>query len=143
MTEVLFYLSVGFFGYAAYVLVDEQRKAKPGLKLAPPVKVVPVKPPKTKVSSKTKTAPSKKAKAVSATKTPAAPVKKAAAKPVSPAPDAIVSYLSKNGVTTIAKLARELPESRKVIEGRIERLIQEGAIAQTTLGRAKAVVVKG
>jgi hypothetical protein len=141
MTEVLFYLSVGFFGYAAYVLVDEQRKAKSGVKLAPPVKVAPVKPPKTKVSGKT--APSKKAKAVSATKSPAAPVKKAAAKSASPTPDAIVSYLGKHGATTIAKLARELPETRKVLEGRIERLIQDGAIVQTTLGRAKAVAVKG
>ena len=137
MTEVLFYLSVGFVGYVAYVLVDEQRRANPGPELAP---IVNPKSSTTKAPRKTATA--KKAKSVSATKSPAAAIKKTVAKPVDPTSDAILAYLGKNGATTIAKLARELPESRKVIEGRLERLIAEGAISQTTIGRAKAVTVK-
>jgi predicted HTH transcriptional regulator len=135
MTEVLFYLSVGFFGYAAYVLVDEQRRAKPSVKPKPVVTAI--KPASTKKPSKAATA--KKAKPASAKKPPALAIKK----PAGQASDAILAYLSKNGVTTVAKLTRELPESRKVIESRIERLIQEGSIAQTTIGRAKAVAVKG
>lgn len=140
MTEVLFYLSVGFFGYAAYVLVDEQRKGKPSVKPKPVVTAA-IKPASAKKPSKAATV--KKAKPALAKKPPASAIKKPAAKPAGQASDPILAYLSKNGVTTVAKLTRELPESRKVIESRIERLIQEGSIAQTTIGRAKAVAVKG
>jgi hypothetical protein len=77
MTEVLFFLSVGFIGYVAYVLVDEQRRANPGPKLAPIVN------PKSSITkAPRKTATAKKAKSVSATKSPAAAIKKTVAKPL-------------------------------------------------------------
>jgi hypothetical protein len=138
MTEALFYLSVGFVGYVAYVLVDEQRRGNPSLSSG---SVITITPPQTKPPPR-KTATAKKAKAVSAKKSPAAAIKKTVAKPVDPTSDAILAYLGKNGITTVAKLARELPESRKMIEDSIGRLIQEGTISQTTIGRGKAVEVK-
>jgi predicted HTH transcriptional regulator len=139
MTEALFYLSVGFVGYVAYVLVDEQRRV--GISQKSAGSVAAITPSQTKPPRKTATA--KKAKAVSAKKSPAASIKKTVAKPVDPTSDAILAYLGKNGITTVTKLARELPESRKMIEDSIGRLIQEGAISQTTIGRAKAVEFKG
>jgi predicted HTH transcriptional regulator len=137
MTEVLFYLSVGFVGYVAYVLVDEQRRGSPILDSG---SVVTIKSPQTKSPRKPATA--KKAKSASAKSSPTAAVKKTVAKPVDPTADAILAYLGKNGITTVAKLARELTESRKMIEDGIGRLFQEGAISQTTIGRAKAVELK-
>lgn len=132
MTEVLFFLSVGFLGYVAYVLVDEQKASK---SLKPIKPILTVKPPKPKATRKPAVKSAKQKK-------PTTP-KKSATKPISPGSDPIISYLGKNGLTTIAKLSQELPESRKMIEERVERLIQEGALSLTTIRRAKAVALKG
>jgi hypothetical protein len=129
MTEVLFYLSVGFVGYVVYVLVDEQRGANPGLPVLPAASLGPetIKPPRN-TAARAKAKP-KKAAAPKQQKPPS----------VDSSPDAILVYLGKHGITTIAKLARELPDSRKILEERIGLLIKAGSISQTTVGRAKAV----
>jgi hypothetical protein len=169
MTEALFFLSVGFFGYLVYVLVDEQRALTPGVPGVSAVieeTVTAVKPSKAKPPRKTATAakakpatsvkkPAAKPVAVSAdpvlakTKAataakakPAASVKKPVAKPIAVSADPVLTYLGKNGLTTIAKISRELPESRKLIQDRIDRLVQEGAITLTTVRNAKAVTLK-
>jgi hypothetical protein len=129
MAEVLFCLSLGFVGYVIYVLVDEQKVPNPGM---PEEGVVVVKPSRPRTPRKTATA----AKAKSAA------VKKSAPEPVNSTADALLAYLEKNGLTTIAKLTRELPESRKMIEDCIDRLSREGTISQTTIARAKAVALK-
>lgn len=136
MTEVLFCLSIGFVGYLVYVLVDEQRALTPGVPGEPDVieePVTVVKPSKAKTPRKTATVAKAK---------PATPAKKPVAKPVAVSTDPVLAYLGKNGLTTIAKMSRELPESRKLIQDRIDRLVQEGAISLTTVRNAKAVTLK-
>ena len=138
MTEVLFCLSVGFVGYVVYVLVDEQRMPIPEAPVEP---VVTTKPTGHGATPK-KDRPTK-AKSASAIKPTTKAIKKAAPKADNVTPDPILAYLGKNGLTTVAKLTRELPESRKTVEDKIARLIQDRAITQTTIGRAKAVALKG
>lgn len=138
MTGVLFCLSVGFVGYVVYVLVDEQRTPIPGIPI-PVQPIVTIKPTRSAATPKTARA----AKSTSAIKSTAIAAKKTAPKPVGVTPDPILAYLGKNGLTTVAKLSRDLPESRKMIEDRIARLIQDDTISQATIGRAKAVALKG
>ncbi|MSS76166.1 MAG: winged helix-turn-helix domain-containing protein [Methyloglobulus sp.] len=133
MTEVLFFLSVGFVGYLVYALVDEQRALTPGVPDAIEEPVTAVKPSTAKTPRKTAAA----TKAKTAT-----PTKKPTAKPIALSTDPILAYLGKNGLTTIAKISRELPESRKLIQDRIDRLVQEGAISLATVRNAKAVALK-
>jgi len=132
MTEVLFCLSVGFFAYVVYVLVDEQ---KPLNLTVPERQVITVKPSRTKKSLNT--AVSAKAKPKSANN------KKSAAKSAEATSDAILSYLEKNGLTTVAKLSRDLPDGRKVIQVNIDRLIQKNVLTHTLIRRAQAVALKG
>ncbi len=131
MTEVLFYLSVGFVGYVVYVFVDEQRALNPKFVEEP---VLIAKPSKTKTSRKIVAA--MKPKSVTTQ------LEETNAEPADPTTVAILSYLGKNGLTTIAKLARELPESRKMIEDSVDRLIQKDAITLTVFRRAKTVALK-
>ena len=133
MTEVLFCLSVGFVAYIAYVLVDEQKGNQPAKPVAK------ARPPKTKAPKKTAV---KKAKPATAKKPSATNQRKPATQTASKTPDTIISYLSKNGQTTVAKLSKELPGGRKAIEETLNRLIEAGAISQSTMGRAKAVALK-
>jgi predicted HTH transcriptional regulator len=139
MTEALFYLSIGFVGYVAYALVGDQIKHKPKLPAKPLVAAKPPKPSKPSKTTKPKTArkpaPAKKAKATTTVKTQTA-------EPVNVTSEAILAYLGKNGQTTIAQLARELPDNRKTIEDSIGKLIKKGAISQTTIRRAKTVALK-
>jgi predicted HTH transcriptional regulator len=132
MTEVLFCLSVGFVAYVVYVLVDEQ---KPLNLTVPETQVITVKPSRTKKMHNT--AASAKAKPKSANN------KKSAAKSAGATSDAILSYLGKNGLTTVAKLSRDLPDGRKVIQDTIDRLIQENVLTHTLIRRAQAVALKG
>jgi predicted HTH transcriptional regulator len=127
MTEVLFCLSVGFVAYVFYVLVDEQMGLNTG---APQQPVLTVEPSKIKASRKTATV----SKGIMA--------KKGSGISADVVSDPILSYLSKNGLTTVAKLSRELPENRKTIEERIGLLIQEGVITQAIVRRAKTVALK-
>lgn len=131
MTEVLFCVSIGFVAYVVYVLVDEQKSLNTRLP-EKPVEVITHSTPKA-LRKKTTTTKAKSAKAA-ATKT--------APKPVGSSSDPIVTYLGKNGLTTIAKLSKELPESRKMIQSRIDQLIQEGILSLTTIRNAKAVALK-
>ena len=133
MTEVLFCLSVGFVAYIAYVLVDEQRANQPALPFAK------TRPPKAIAPKRTV---AKKAKPATAKKPTATAKSKPATLATNKTPDAIISYLSKNGQTSIAKLSKDLPGGRKAIEDKLNRLIEAGAISQTTIGRAKAVAIK-
>jgi hypothetical protein len=126
MTEVLFCVSIGFVAYVVYVLVDEQKSLNARIR-EKPVAVVKASAPKP---------PRKKA-----TTTKAKPAK-AAPKPPRSSSDPIVTYLGKNGLTTIAKLSKELPESRKIIESRIDQLIQLGTLSPSTIRNAKAVALK-
>jgi predicted HTH transcriptional regulator len=120
MTEVLFCLSVGFVAYVVYVLVDEQRMSIPGVPVQPIVAIKPTKP----------AARATKAKSTTVSKSTAKPVKKAAPKADNITPDLILAYLGKNGLTTVAKLTREIPESRKTIEDKITQLIQDDVITK-------------
>jgi predicted HTH transcriptional regulator len=129
MTEVLFCLSIGFVGYVVYVLVDEQRTPNSGI---PEELVLAVEPSKPRTPRNTARA--------AKTKSAVAELKKAVPEP-SLTPDPILTYLGKNGLTTVAKLSRELPESRKMIQDRIDQLIQEGAISLSTVRNAKAVAL--
>jgi predicted HTH transcriptional regulator len=137
MTEVLFCLSVGFVAYVVYVLVNEQRTPIPIMPEQPNIKIKP-----TRLGATRKTTKVTKAKSASAIKSTETTIKKTAQNADNVTSDPVVAYLSKNGLTTIAKLSRDLPESRKTVEDRIARLIQEGTISQTTVGRAKAVTLK-
>lgn len=129
MTEVFFCLSVGFVGYVVYVLLDEQMAVNSGVPEEPVVIVKPSRP-----RAPRKTATDAKTKSTAA-------VKESAPEPVNLTTDAILTYLGKNGLTTVAKLSRELPESRKMIQDRIDQLIQEGAISLSTVRNAKAVAL--
>jgi predicted HTH transcriptional regulator len=131
MTEVLFCVSIGFVAYVVYVLVDEQKSLNTRLP-EKPVEVITHSTPKPP-RKKTTTTKAKSAKAA-ATKT--------APKPVASSSDPIITYLGKNGLTTIAKLSKDLPESRKMIQSRIDQLIQEGILSLTTIRNAKAVALK-
>jgi hypothetical protein len=113
ITEVLFCLSVEFVAYVVYVLVDEQRTPIPGVPVQPIVTSKPTKP-----GTTPKAARATKAKSASAIKSTAKAIKKVAPKADRVTPDPILAYLGKNGLTTVAKLTRELPESRKTVEGR-------------------------
>jgi flagellar basal body-associated protein FliL len=131
MTEVLFCVSIGFVAYVVYVLVDEQKSLNTRIPEKPVavVKASTPKPPRKKATT-TKAKPAKAA------------LTKAAPKPPRSSSDPIVTYLGKNGLTTIAKLSIELPESRRIIESRIDQLIQEGTLSLSTIRNAKAVALK-
>jgi len=127
MTEVLFCLSVGFVAYVVYVLVDEQIALNP---VVPKEPILTAKPPRPRATRTT----------ASATKTrSAATAKKNIPEDFDRTSAAILAYLGENGLTTIAKLARELAENRKTIEEKVDRLIQKGDVSLTTFRRAKAV----
>ncbi len=135
MFEALFSATVVFFVYTAYALVGEQvaisAQARPTKKPAQP---------KAPVTATKAGALKKKA---TAEKKPAGTAKvKKSQDPVIVTADAIRRYLAKNGDTTIAKLTRELPAGKTTIQHSIDNLVQEGAITQTTQGRAKAVALK-
>jgi hypothetical protein len=131
MTEVLFCVSIGFVAYVVYVLVDEQKS----LNARMPEKPVTV------VKTSTPRPPRKKATTTKA-KSKKPVVAKAAPKSAGLSSDPIITYLGKNGLTTIAKLSKELPESRKIIQSRIDQLIQEGTLSLSTIRNAKAVALK-
>jgi len=127
MTEVLFCLSVGFVAYVVYVLVDEQIALNP---VVPKEPILTAKPPRPRATRTT----------ASATKTRSeATAKKSIPEDFDRTSTAILAYLGENGLTTIAKLARELAENRKTIEEKVDRLIQKGDVSLTTFRRAKAV----
>ena len=141
MTEALFYLSIGFFGYVAYALVGEQIVHKPKLSAKPLVAAKPTKPSKPSKPSKT-TKPKTARKPAASKKAKATTGKTQTAEPVNVTSEAVLAYLGKNGQTTIAQLARELPDNRKTIEDSIGQLIKKGDITQTTIRRAKTVALK-
>ena len=51
-------------------------------------------------------------------------------------------YLTENGATAVAKLARELPEEEKIIQRSIGWLAQEGKIALDVIDRAETIALK-
>ena len=51
-------------------------------------------------------------------------------------------YLEKNGVTSVAKLVRELPEEEKTIQRSIGWLAQEGKILLNTNNRVETIELK-
>jgi predicted HTH transcriptional regulator len=128
MTEIFFALSVGFVGYCVYAIVDEQKSHNARL------------PRKASITEKSPKLAKPRKTAVAKKKKPASKeVKKAVQKPTVNMSKDVLAYLKKNGLTTIAKLNGELPAGKKAIQDSIEKLIGEGKISQTTVGRARAV----
>jgi hypothetical protein len=132
MTEVLFCLSVGFVAYVVYVLVDEQKTLN---LTAPERQVLTVKPSRTRKTRNTAASAKTKPKSTNNNKS--------AAQSAGTTSDAILSYLGKNGLTTVAKLSRDLPDGRKAIQDSVDRLIQENVLTHTLIRRAQAVALKG
>ncbi len=114
MPEVLFCLSIGFVGFVVYALVNNQRTTN--FRVTGEL-ILAVKPSISKTPRNT-------AKATK-TKSATAELKKA-----SLIVDPILTYLGKNGLTTVAKPSRNLAESRKHIQDRIDLLTQEDTISR-------------
>jgi hypothetical protein len=135
MIKLLFAISAVFVSYVVYALVGEQIEINAQASQEKPARpVVTVKPSRTRAVRKS--AKAKKAKPLATVA-----VEKGAPEPIVLAANAIRGYLVNNGATTVAKLARELPEGKKTIQLGIERLVQEGAITHKTVGRAKVVAL--
>jgi hypothetical protein len=135
MIKLLFAISAVFVSYVVYALVGEQIECNAQASQEKPKQpVVTVKPSRTRAARK----PATPAKAK-----PLATVvmERSAPEPIALAANAIRDYLANNGITTVAKLNRELPEGKKTIQLGIDRLVQDGTIILKTVGRAKAVAL--
>ena len=117
-------------------------------KIEKPAVAAVAKEPKTKKASPSQKVPTK-------SETPKPAIKVKAEQPVSEAAPEIAMpqrigltagsiwhYLSKNGVTPVAKLSKELPEEEKVIQRSIGWLAQEGKIKLAIVDRVETIALK-
>lgn len=148
MTEVLFVLITIFVVYVTYKSArGKNQKPIPPRQVGaeqPVVSVIsqpsPKKPVAVVETSKPQSA-SKTAK-VALTKSVAVTKGKSVQELVGMTAGSIWNYLDKNGPTTVAKLARELPEEEKIIQRSIGWLAQEDKITLEIIDRAETISLK-
>lgn len=139
-----------FYLYIIYLIMKKPKTTatKPVTKAGQPTKVVaakitPEKPIKTAVTKAPpkKSGPAKKAQVVAPKAVVETPVMTIPER-IGLAAGSIWHYLDENGVTTVAKLLRELEEEEKIIQRSIGWLAQEGKIILDTSDRVETIKLK-